>query len=422
MDAFRSELQQAAGEVEKEQRTVPGAVVLSSDREKTFEIREAFGSQSLEADKPRFDLDSAFWVASCTKLPTTVAALQLVEQNLVDLDEDITRVLPEWRSPHILKGFDGDTGEPILKPSTKKMTLRHLLTHSAGMCYGDFSPEARAYKKAISKSLNQESILEETSLLPLLYEPGDGWRYSDSLAWAGVVVERVSGEEHLEDYMEKHIWGPLGMKMTTFYAELREDVKSRLVPMFERQAEGGLGISTFNTIGLRFDTGGSGMFTTPTDYVKLLSALLQNDRVLLKSETVNLMFTPQLPDSKYLDEVLARMPPDFKAAFLSGIPEDSKVNWGLGGLLALEDVPEKRKRGTLSWSGMPNLFWVFTTISLRLVPQIILFTSLQWIDPASGVYGYYAAQIFPFGDVPTVELYHKFEKAAYEELKNRSRQ
>jgi CubicO group peptidase (beta-lactamase class C family) len=92
----------------------------------TLNIKEHYGYLSPKPDAPPIDFDSTMWFASCTKLLTTVAAMQVVEKGLVDLDEDITRVLPEWKDPQILTGFEEETGKPILKPSKNKMTLRSV--------------------------------------------------------------------------------------------------------------------------------------------------------------------------------------------------------------------------------------------------------------------------------------------------------
>jgi CubicO group peptidase (beta-lactamase class C family) len=90
----------------------------------SFRYQKAFGFRSVEPNSTPIDLNSTFWIASCTKLFTSIAALQCVERGLVSLDEDVSRILPEWKSPDILQGFDDKTGAPILKKATKKITLR----------------------------------------------------------------------------------------------------------------------------------------------------------------------------------------------------------------------------------------------------------------------------------------------------------
>jgi CubicO group peptidase (beta-lactamase class C family) len=130
-------------------------------------VEEAHGFKDLTRNSASIDLNSAFWVASYTKLMTTVATLQLVERGLVDLDEDITRVLYEWKDATVLTGFD-ESGKPITRPSKNKMTLRwaallwhighladprlsnrQLLTHSAGMGYDTMSPVVQKYRQAV---------------------------------------------------------------------------------------------------------------------------------------------------------------------------------------------------------------------------------------------------------------------------------
>jgi CubicO group peptidase (beta-lactamase class C family) len=92
----------------------------------TFKYHESFGFKSVATPSDRIDLNSVFWIASCTKLFTTVAALQCVERGLITLDEDVARVLPEWKDPDILVGFkeaDGVT-KPVFKKAKEKLTLR----------------------------------------------------------------------------------------------------------------------------------------------------------------------------------------------------------------------------------------------------------------------------------------------------------
>lgn len=93
----------------------------------------AFGTTTVHDDAPPLRTDSVMWLASVTKLLTTIAALQCVEKGLFGLDEPISKVLPAWANPDILTGFDEITGEPMFRKATKAITLRHLLTHTSGM-------------------------------------------------------------------------------------------------------------------------------------------------------------------------------------------------------------------------------------------------------------------------------------------------
>ncbi|THV08210.1 beta-lactamase [Dendrothele bispora CBS 962.96] len=403
MNSYRTELADATGESGREKQNVAATVVIAGNKYGPL-IQEAHGFKHLATDSVAIDLSTTFWVASCTKLVTTIAALQLVEKGLVDLDEDITRVLHEWKNPVVLTGFD-DNGKPTTRPAKNKMTLRHLLTHSAGMGYDFLTPKIQRYRQAmglsptaLGGSKSSSLSLMEISFYPLLFEPGEGWEYSYSIDWAGVVVERLGGHGTLEDYMSQNIWGPLGMTSATFRLHEREDDRSRLLEMLARDEQGHLKISDEHkdVYTLGFDLGGGGLYTSATDYAKLLAALLRNDGTLLKRETVDLMFTPQLPDTKYMIEYVKGNPTQY--TLLSGLPfeSDADWNWGLGGMLRMKDVAGKRKALSLHWSGLPNVQW--------------------WVDRSSDVFGMYATQIVPFGDKPSTDLFSRFEGAVYTEV------
>jgi CubicO group peptidase (beta-lactamase class C family) len=126
-------------------RFTAGAVLTTANRDTTW--TKSFGGVSAQDGAADMKDDTLMWVASCTKLMTTVAAMQCVEKGLFTLDENISRVLPEWKSPDILTGFDDKTGEPLLRKATKAITLRHLLTHSSGMGYDMFNPLLLALRK-----------------------------------------------------------------------------------------------------------------------------------------------------------------------------------------------------------------------------------------------------------------------------------
>lgn len=91
--------------------------------------------------------DTTMWIASCTKLMTAIGSMQCVERGLLNLDEDVSSILPEWKNPQILVGFEDDSGKPILKDAKNKLTLRMLLTHQTGLGYGFAQPELMRYCK-----------------------------------------------------------------------------------------------------------------------------------------------------------------------------------------------------------------------------------------------------------------------------------
>jgi len=173
----------------------------------------------------------------------------------------------------------------------------------------------------------------------------------------------VNGNQLLEDYLKKHIFGPLGMTSTSFRVNEHPDIKTHLCTMYDRNVDGekleARASNVTNGYPLSFDAGGGGLFSKPTDYIKLLTAILKRDPILLKKESYESMFTSQLDDPKHLERHIAKQRPASLGAMTSGgLPPGTKVTWGFGGLLLLEDVPGKRRKGSLSWSGLPNLFWV----------------------------------------------------------------
>ncbi|KAF5332020.1 hypothetical protein D9758_014595 [Tetrapyrgos nigripes] len=412
MDALRQTLRDATGVADRTKQTIPPVVIMAKDASGTIDIKEHYGFLSTKHDSLPIDFDSAMWMASCTKLPATIAAMQLVEKGLVDLDEDITRVLPEWKDRQILTGFEEGTGKPTLRPSEKKMTLRHLLTHSSGMGYGIMTPLVEQYVNYMKIVPKGKSLVElqDHSLLPLLFEPGEGWYYGFSIDWAGTVVERISGCASLGEYFAKHIWGPLGLdeKDWTFHPQNDDFKKHPRVEMQVRQPDGsmkgieniplpipGLGDGTGE-----YDSGGAGLYMKPSLYFRMLESLMRNDEVLLKKETREMLFMPQLKDNKYIMEHLELVnkivEPGNQHTHLMGLPIGTQVNWGLGGMLMMDTVEGKRKKGTMWWGGMPNLIW--------------------WIDPSSKLTGFFATQMFPPGDGQVGKTFNQFEKALYEEL------
>jgi len=228
---------------------------------------------------------------------------------------------------------------------------------------------------------------------PLIFEPGEGWAYGGGLDWAGRLVERLNGGIRLGEYMKKNIWDPLGMTSTTFDLEANPEIKARKLDLTARGPDGTL----VHFPGSLYpspaddDTGGAGAYSTAPDYLKLLESILHDDGKLVKSSTLDEMFRPQLPDSQYLDEVLAN--PESRAGFAPNFPEGLKINYGLGGMLNLEKLPSGRNASSMQWCGLPNLSW--------------------WVDRSGGLCGTFFAQVIPPGDPVTAALVERSETALY---------
>src|SRR5215469_5651794 len=164
-----------------ERGDVPGVVAMAATRDGPV-YEGAFGKRALP-DGAVMTPDTEFWIASMTKAVTSTAAMQLVEQGRLALDAPIASVLPELAAPQVLEGFDA-AGEPRLRQARRPITLRHLLTHSAGFAYDIWSPEIGRYmeKRGIPGIISCENA---ALALPLTFDPGDKWDYGINIDWVG---------------------------------------------------------------------------------------------------------------------------------------------------------------------------------------------------------------------------------------------
>ncbi|MES1257139.1 MAG: serine hydrolase domain-containing protein [Acidobacteriota bacterium] len=207
------------------QRKIPAVAGMVATRSKTL-YRGAFGLR--DSSGAALQADSIFAIASMTKAITTVAALQLVEQGKVRLEEPVARFLPKLDKPEVLQGFDPQSGKPILRPARTRITLKHLLTHTSGLCYDTWDGEMFRYSAAIE---------DAQSPGPLMFEPGARWQYGTGVDWAGRLVETVSGMS-LEDYFQAKILSPLEMPDTSFLVPQAKF--DRLVSTSRRGSNGAL--------------------------------------------------------------------------------------------------------------------------------------------------------------------------------------
>src|SRR3954471_23268773 len=182
-----------------EQRKIPAITAIAGTAD-AITYAGAFGTGDSVSDVPVI-LDSVFSIASMTKAVTSAAAMQLVEQGKLKLDEPVLKHLPELGTLQVLAAFDS-FGKPVLRPCTTPVTLRQLLTHTSGFAY-DIWHEAMF--KFTSSGGDGTHVLA--------FEPGTRWHYGPSTFWAGRLVEAVSGM-NLERYLQQNLLGPLGMKDT----------------------------------------------------------------------------------------------------------------------------------------------------------------------------------------------------------------
>jgi CubicO group peptidase (beta-lactamase class C family) len=213
----------------------------------------------------------------------------------------------------------------------------------------------------------------------------------------------------LQDYIQKNIWDPLRMNSMTFSPKTKPGCMDKLVdmsiriggidPIFGLAADPEGKVEYIDDHIWNLETpgtsAGAGAFGNVVDYQKLLQSLCADDEKLLKRSTVEEMFKPQLTEAsrKALMETLAI--PQLNQP-LSGLPMGTQVDYGLGGLLIMEDLPGARRKGTMSWGGYPNLLW--------------------FCDRKAGVSGIYGGQIFAPGDLKSQQLFGEWEKELYKKV------
>ena len=173
--------------------------------------------------------------------------------------------------------------------------------------YDGFHPILAKYRETQGQRPGKGKTVQEKYLFPLLFEPGTSWAYGSSTDWAGVVVERVNRDISLEEYMKAHIWEPLGIKDMTFHLEKREDLRQKFLHMSQRDPTTGKAIFTAqktwdDPVPVAF--GGAGVYASMPDYMKALHSILKDDQKLLKPESIDELFRPQLGEVSRLSSVI----------------------------------------------------------------------------------------------------------------------
>ena len=269
---------------------VPGVVAMATAGDATI-YEGAFGTRRLGAARP-MTLDTVVWIASMTKPITSTAAMQLVEQGRLQLDEPAARWAPGLAEAQVLEGFDAK-GAPILRPPKRPITLRRLLTHTSGYGYGMWSPLLARYMELTG--IPGTASCENAALrLPLLFDPGERWNYGINIEWVGKAIEGASGLG-LGEYLRKNLFDPLGMNSTGF--RITPSMRKRMSRMHERDAAGVLTAGDFEVPQEpEFEMGGGGLYSTAPDYLAFMRMILNrgtgNGHRVLKPETVELMSRP----------------------------------------------------------------------------------------------------------------------------------
>jgi CubicO group peptidase (beta-lactamase class C family) len=369
---------------------VPGVVAAATDAKGTT-YEAGFGKRVL-GQPADMTPDTVVWIASMTKAVTGAAAMQLVEQGKLALDAPAKSVVPGLAEPKVLEGFDA-AGKPKTRKARRDITLRHLLTHTAGFGYDIWSPELGKYQEAtgVPGIISCQNVALTT---PLLFDPGERWFYGINIDWAGKMVEAVSGKK-LGQYMAEHIFGPLGMTSTAF--KISDGMRKRMAKIHHRGPDGILAPDLELELPQEpeFEMGGGGLYSTAGDYLKFVRMMLNQGKSdkgqpVLKPATVAEMSKNAMGDSRVCMLKTAAPPFSNDAEFFPGMDK----RWGLTFMINNEKAPTGRSPGSLAWAGLANTYY--------------------WIDQNKGVGGVYATQVLPFADVKSLPLFYAFEKTVYD--------
>jgi methyl acetate hydrolase len=369
---------------------VAGVVAAATLRGEPF-YEGAFGRRDI--GKPAATtIDTVFWIASMTKAVTAAAAMQQVEEGKLALDAPIADVLSQLRSPQVFEGFDA-AGKARLRRAKRAITLRHLLTHTAGFSYDIWNADIGKYmeQNGIPGIITCQDVALTT---PLTFDPGERWDYGINIDWAGKAIEAVSGKR-LDSYLRDRIFAPLGMVDTSFV--LRADQRSRLAAMHARGPDGTLQAIPFELPQEpEFFMGGGGLYGTARDYLRFLNMILGGGTLdgvqVLKRETVQEMARNNIGDIAV--ETLKTAMPTLSndANLFPGMVQ----NWGLSFCINTEEGPHGRSPGSLAWAGLGNTYF--------------------WADPQRNVAGTIMTQTLPFADAKVLELFGKLERGVYDAL------
>lgn len=368
-------------------KEIPGVVAIAASGNDVL-YQGAFGKRDLS--KPdAMTADSVFWIASMTKAVTAAGAMQLVEQGKLSLDAPIGSLLPDLAAPQVLEGFD-ESGEPKLRPASKPITLRHLMTHTAGFAYNVWNGDCAQYleKTGTPNIFSCQNVALKT---PIMSDPGTRWEYGINIDFVGKAVEAASGKR-LDAYLRDHMFGPLGMNDTGF--KITDDMRQRLVATHARGEDGSLAPIPFEIEqNPEFHMGGGGLYGTAGDYIKFTQMILNkgrgNGNQVLKPETVALMSQNHIGDLT-IGKMTTVAPMYTNDVDL--FPDIVK-KWGLSFLINNAKTPEGRSAGSLAWAGLANTYF--------------------WIDPARDVAGVILMQVLPFVDAKCLEAFAGFERGVY---------
>ena len=366
-----------------QQHSVPGVVVAVANKDRILYYK-SFGLMDVAKGKAMTN-DAIFRIASMTKPVTSVAAMMLVEQGKLRLDDPVSKYLPSFKDRQVIANFNAADATYTGKKASQEVLIRHLLTNTSGLAY--------AFANDTSNRLQQKTgkTAEE---LPLLYEPGTRWTYSGSTKVLGQVIEKITGAG-LDKFDAEHIFRPLELQ-DTFYTV--PPAKMNRVVTSHRRENGKL-IEVPNSDKLESPVAGDGgINSTAADYIKFLQMFLNEGRLggatLLKKESIQMMTKNQIGD--VIVQTQETTDPARSLNFPIGAGRD-KFGFGFQLTTSNKENPNLRSPGSYTWAGIYNTHF--------------------WVDPKRQIAAVIMMQVLPFYDEACMKVYQDVEAAIGKNLK-----
>ena len=373
--------------------TVLGFVTRDGDQEFV-----SMGTRRLGGEQP-VDADTLFDVASMTKAITATAALQLVEQGKLSLDEPLEALMPELKQIKIIQS-DGSRRAP-----TRPLTLRDLLRHTSGFGYFFNTPLIAAEMELDPASGFPKPETVEQGVYDWgfgvqprrVFDTGERWCYGRGVGVAGKIIERVAGVD-LDTYFKRHIFGPLGMTRSGF--NVSEDLMNARAAMHARVPATGelVAMPDMRPAPMKSFYGGGSLLSTPRDYATFLRCMLNGGELagvrVLGADMVAMMTSDQLPTGVRVKMEATPGPrPEDRRSFVGEEDDGYSLAWAI----EVGGDDGARPEGVGYWSGIFNTYYT--------------------IDPERGVAIFSFTQVMPFDDPEAYELYRRYEDAVYTELR-----
>ncbi|KAA2255938.1 beta-lactamase family protein [Solihabitans fulvus] len=339
---------------------------------------DAIGRMSFDGDPMRSD--TLFRLASLTKPITAVAAMILVEECVLRLDEPVDRLLPELADRRVLRSLDGPIDDTV--PAERPITVRDLLTFRMGFGLLAAPPGSYPIQEAAAEVILGLGGLERTAdewlrrlgELPLMHQPGEKWLYATPADVLGVLIARASGRS-LEDFMRERIFDPLGMRDTGF--SVPDHAIGRLSTAYAGSTENGA-LRAFdepaNSVFRRppvFAAGGGGLVSTADDYLAFGQMMLNNGRHggerILSRPSVRAMTTDQLTPAQ---KAVSSLVPGYFDTH----------GWGLGLAVVTGRDGVAAVPGRFGWDGGSGTSWAADPEEDMV---IILLTQRAWTSAAA---------------------------------------